>query len=708
MPFHRLAAVPVVLLCLAAELAAMFPLFGAASPQPSSKCQRKCGSVDIPYPFGIVHSPDDDGDDDGHCAMNGFGLTCNETGINGGRHRPFAAGNVEVVGVSLQQGQARMLNDISYYCYNTTTREMVRDEWSLDFAGTPYMFSDTTNKFTVIGCQTLAYINGDDGDFGDGGDKYMSGCVAMCRGDDVRSTLSNGSCSGIGCCQTAIPKGLQYYHVEFDSGFNTTEIHNVSRCSYAVLMDSSSFTFSTTYATSPAFINNNGGQAPFVVDWAIGNETCDVARKKPGSYACFSNNTECFNSLNGPGYICNCSKGFHGNPYLHDPEHGCKDIDECKLPQLYRCTNGGVCRNRLGGYDCPCKFRWKGHTKAGTCIDHFPLAAKVAVGAIGGILLMSIISFLIILYNERKKMKKFYKNNGGPLLEEATGIKIFKKGELDPFLKNSNIIGKGGFGKVYKGLLDNKEVAIKKPINGSVRENEQFANEVIIQSHVIHKNIVRLIGCCLEVEAPLLVYEFISQGSLHGILHNHNNKVALNLETRLNIAAQSADGLAYLHSKANIRILHGDVKPKNILLDDNFVPKISDFGISRLLARDKEHTGSVIGDMNYMDPLYRREGLLTEKSDVYSFGFVILELISGRRAIHSENNSLLKSFLEYDKKKEKMTELFDKEIAITKDLGLLDTLAGMALKCLSLDVDERPTMMEIAEQLLILSRSRKV
>ncbi|XP_037487798.1 wall-associated receptor kinase 2-like isoform X1 [Triticum dicoccoides] len=222
MPFHTLAAVPVVLLWLGAVLAARFPLFGAASPQPSSQCQRKCGSVDIPYPFGIVNSPDDD---DGHCAMNGFSLTCNDSGIDdGGRHRPFYD-DVEVVGVSLQQGQARMLNDISYYCYNTTTREMDPSGSSyrwLDFAGTPFRFSDTTNKFTVIGCQTLAYIIDDGGDYGDGGNKYMSGCVAMCRGDDVMSTLSNGSCSGIGCCQTAIPRGLQYYHVEFDSDFNTT------------------------------------------------------------------------------------------------------------------------------------------------------------------------------------------------------------------------------------------------------------------------------------------------------------------------------------------------------------------------------------------------------------------------------------------------------------------------------------------------------
>ena len=322
---------------------------------------------------------------------------------------------------------------------------------------------------------------------------------------------------------------------------------------------------------------------------------------------------------------------------------------------------------------------------------------------------MALLSFLVILHHEKKKTKEFYKKNGGPILEQANTIQLFKKGELRPLLKNSNLIGKGCFGEVYKGLLDDKEVAIKKPINGSVLESEQFANEVIIQSRVIHKNIVRLIGCCLEVDAPMLVYEFISQGSLDDILHNNNNnKVALNLDARLNIAAQSADGLAYMHSQANTRILHGDVKPVNILLDDNFAPKISDFGISRLLGRDKEHTASVIGDKNYMDPVYLQEGLLTEKSDVYSFGVVILELISSRRAIHSESNGLVKSFLEAHKKQEKATELFDKEIAIAEDLELLDSLAGMAMECLSLDVDKRPTMMEVAQRLHILSRSHKV
>uniref|UniRef100_A0ACD5ZEB6 Uncharacterized protein n=1 Tax=Avena sativa TaxID=4498 RepID=A0ACD5ZEB6_AVESA len=320
---------------------------------------------------------------------------------------------------------------------------------------------------------------------------------------------------------------------------------------------------------------------------------------------------------------------------------------------------------------------------------------------------MAVLSFLIILRKEKRKLGELYKKNGGPTLEKANIIKLYKKGELKPIIKNNNLIGKGGFGEVYKGVLDNKLVAVKKPISGSVLENEQFANEVMVQSQVIHKNIVRLIGCCLEVDIPMLVYEFISQGSLQEILHNNNNKVALDLDARLSIATQSADGLAYMHSKTNVKILHGDVKPANILLDDNFVAKISDFGISRLIVRDKNHTETVIGDVNYMDPLYLQKGLLTEKSDVYSFGVVILELISRRQAIRSDTNGLVNSFLEAHEKQTGATELFDKEIATIENLEVLDSLAGMAMECLSLDLDQRPTMAEVAERLLILSRSHK-
>uniref|UniRef100_J3N813 Protein kinase domain-containing protein n=1 Tax=Oryza brachyantha TaxID=4533 RepID=J3N813_ORYBR len=329
---------------------------------------------------------------------------------------------------------------------------------------------------------------------------------------------------------------------------------------------------------------------------------------------------------------------------------------------------------------------------------------RLHAGALGFIVLM-VISFVIVLRKEKRKTREFYRKNGGPILEKAKIIKLFKKEELKPILKSSNFIGKGGFGEVYKGHLTNELVAVKKPISGSVLEIEQFANEVIIQSQVIHKNIVRLIGCCLEVDIPMLVYEFLSKGSLEDILHG-DNKVPISLDLRLRIAAESADGLSYMHSKTTTKILHGDVKPANILLDDKFTPKISDFGISRLIQRDKEHTHSVIGDRSYMDPIYLQTGLLTEKSDVYSFGVVILELISRKKATYSDNNSLVKNFLQADKKGTKATEYFDKEITETRDLDLLDRLAEIAVECLSLDVDQRPTMTEVAERLLKLSRSR--
>jgi serine/threonine protein kinase len=302
---------------------------------------------------------------------------------------------------------------------------------------------------------------------------------------------------------------------------------------------------------------------------------------------------------------------------------------------------------------------------------------------------------------------ELYRKNGGPTLEKASIIKLFKKEDLAPILKPRNIIGKGGFGEVYKGFLDGVWVAVKKPISGNPMETDQFANEVIIQSKVIHKNIVRLIGCCLEVDTPMLVYEFISQGSMDDILHGGEKK-PLGLDVRLNIAAESAQGLAYMHSQANTVILHGDVKPANILLDEKFMPKISDFGISRLIARDNEHTALVIGDMTYMDPVYLQSGLLTAKSDVYSFGVVILELISRKKATHPGNSSLVNSFVENHKKGQKSTELFDTEIAVGEDVGLLESLTELAMKCLDLEVDQRPTMTQVAEQLVAFTRDRQV
>ncbi|XP_044361930.1 wall-associated receptor kinase 4-like [Triticum aestivum] len=530
-----------------------------------------------------------------------------------------------------------------------------------------------------------------------GSDSSRITCESYLRGNLNEAT--NGSCSRRGCCQASFPEAVPYdtFYLDVNGPHNNT-LWETNPCSYAMVVESSWYNFSTPDLYGDEVQRKLFPRGvPYVLDFAIRSGSCPPDGQP--APACASANSHCATATRGPGYVCKCLEHYEGNPYIAG---GCKDINECEHPDLYPCS--GTCMNKPGGYDCPCK-RWKkGDGKAGTCAENFPLVVTLVVGAIGGISCISIVTLVILLRKEKRKMREFYEKNGGPTLQKAKLIKLFKKEELRPILKSRNFIGKGGFSEVYKGsLLDIGLVAVKKPISGSVLENKQFANEVIIQSQVIHKNIVRLIGCCLEVDIPMLVYEFLSKGSLDDILHN-NNDAPLDLHVRLRIAADSADGLAYMHSKAHTRILHGDVKPANILLDDNFVPKISDFGISRLIVRDKQHTNTVIGDRSYMDPEYLRSGLLTEKSDVYSFGVVILELISRQIATHSDGNRLVENFLEAHNEN-RAAVFFDEAFTRPCDLDLLSSLAVIAMKCLEHDVDQRPSMIEVAQRILTIYHS---
>lgn len=332
----------------------------------------------------------------------------------------------------------------------------------------------------------------------------------------------------------------------------------------------------------------------------------------------------------------------------------------------------------------------------------------VHVGVIGTMSIVIIVVLFKLLSHQKRKTREFFVKNDGPILEKVNNIKLLKKEELKPIIQHvSNVIGKGGFGEVYKGILDNQVVAIKKSINVDKTQEKQFANEIIIQSRVIHKNITRLIGCCLEVDVPMLVYEFVPCGSLHDILHG-NNKVSLSLDKRLNIAAGAAEGLAYMHSKTSTTILHGDIKPSNILLDDNFNPKISDFGISRLIAIEKTHTNFVVGDMCYMDPIYLQSGMLTKQSDVYSFGLMLLELLTRQKQKDDfgGHGRLAKAFLDAYTEKGGI-ELFDSEILVENNIEVLHKLARLIVECLKLEVERRPEMTKVAEILETMRRSHK-
>ncbi|CAL5408632.1 unnamed protein product [Camellia sinensis] len=198
----------------------------------------------------------------------------------------------------------------------------------------------------------------------------------------------------------------------------------------------------------------------------------------------------------------------------------------------------------------------------------------------------------------------------------------------------TNKLGEGGFGPVYKGKLeDGQLVAVKRLSRHSGQGVEEFKNEIILISKLQHKNLVRLLGCCIEGEKKLLVYEYMTNKSLDTFLFDATKRVKLDWAKRFHIIQGIARGLLYLHRDSCLRVIHRHLKASNILLDDDMNSKISDFGLARTFQVTQElaNTQRVVGTFGYMSPEYAMGGLFSEKSDVYSFGVLLLEMVSGTR-----------------------------------------------------------------------------
>ncbi|CAL4980744.1 unnamed protein product [Urochloa decumbens] len=281
-------------------------------------------------------------------------------------------------------------------------------------------------------------------------------------------------------------------------------------------------------------------------------------------------------------------------------------------------------------------------------------------------------------------------------------IKIFTEDEIKSITRNySNLIGKGGFGEVYRGVLDADDdlVAVKRYIRQDLRE--EFMEEVSIHSMMRHKNVVKLIGYCISESTLMLVTEYISNGNLDDILHKSD--ISIPLDIRLGIAIGCADALNNMHSRhlsnENL-IFHGDIKPANILLDENFTAKVSDFGLSRLLSGGiTQYTSRVIGSINYMDPACLHTGCLTPRSDVYSFGIVLLELIARKRAKEGDVY-LVGTFAKANGKG--LRQLFDPAIAEKNNIEILQEMVKLANACLILEISKRPQMNDVAKSLRVL------
>ncbi|XAR49606.1 Non-specific serine/threonine protein kinase [Bertholletia excelsa] len=272
----------------------------------------------------------------------------------------------------------------------------------------------------------------------------------------------------------------------------------------------------------------------------------------------------------------------------------------------------------------------------------------------------------------------------------------------------TRVLGKGVHGTIFKGMLrDGGIVAVKKSNRIDGGQVRQFINEVFILSQISHRNMVKLLGCCLETEIPLLVYEYVCNGALPDHLHGESRGSKLSWQSRLRIAGEVAGALAYLHSYASIAIYHRDIKSSNILLDENYRSVVSDFGLSRPVPNNKAHlTTMVRGTLGYLDPEYFRSGRITDKSDVYAFGVVLAELLTGKEVMPSDGSQGLVVRFKSLMKHNRLFEMVEKKLLDEAQEDEILAVAKIAQKCMKFNAKKRPNMKAVASDLNKMRREK--
>ncbi|KAI3967456.1 hypothetical protein MKX01_012266 [Papaver californicum] len=578
-------------------------------------CYRNISN--IPYPFGIAST---------NCYHDkAFEITCRSDNVPFIQLSPMPTQVAE-----LTLDYIRFMGWSLPKCYNKKTG---KSKWLVQ--PKPYLAEDSPFTFSSK--------------------RSNSGCSSFCT--SASSVVFNlTSCSGgNGCCQTDIPTGLKSFLIQVGSINTLNKTWTANPCSQAIVVDKE-FTWDIH-----GKLNTNGTTVPMMLDWAIGN------------------------SFNGPGYRCTCKKGYTGNPYI-----GCQDIDECEESTL--CQEGTTCFNTHGSYFCACPPGYHGDGKQlHGCIEHrqkisIAMVASLGIGiGILTILLIALVSWSCYRLEKRKQSilkQRHFKRNGGILLKQKISTNdgklenastIFLKEDLEKATDNLTKI-------VSLGMLSNgRIVAIKKSQLVDENQVDQFINEVVILSDINHRLIVKLSGCCLETEVPLL--------------DGHDSSISW--KDRLRIASEIAGSLAYLYSEASIPIFHRDIKPDNILLDENFKSKVSDFGLARSFPVDKTHVTTKV------------RGTL-EKSDVYSFGVLLIELLTGQTAISNMRTepNLAFHFLTTMKQNQLFT-ILETRVVNEGDKDEILVIAKLVKRCLKLNTKKRPIMKEVASSLDGLKQFRE-
>ncbi|KAK9924150.1 hypothetical protein M0R45_032534 [Rubus argutus] len=366
---------------------------------------------------------------------------------------------------------------------------------------------------------------------------------------------------------------------------------------------------------------------------------------------------------------------------------------------IIRCSDDTRCENSFGGHKCYSNITGSicehfAFNKSGYCIfGPAPISlsptSRIKTTLLGLAMGVGLLLLSIGAWGVTKLVKKRKASN------------LFKSDELEKSTNNfhiDRILGHGGQGTVYKGMLpDGRIVAVKQSKLVDESQLSQFINEIVILSQINHRNVVKLLGCCLENDVPLLVYEFIPNGTLSKYIQDEIEEFPLTWEMRLRIATEIAGALSYLHSAASFPIYHRDVKSTNILLDEKYRAKVADFGTSRSVSMDQTHlTTHVQGTFGYLDPEYFRSSQFTEKSDVYSFGVVLVELLTGRKPIHevtrsqeAEYRRLAAHFIT-SMEEDKLSDILDARVLKEGSETDIKVVANLARRCLNMNRRNRP------------------
>ncbi|CAL5412846.1 unnamed protein product [Camellia sinensis] len=593
-------------------------------------CQEWCGNVRIPFLFGIGVN----------CYLNEwYSIECRSSSCSSYYYiegTPYLTNiSLEVLDISLDFNYVR----VNHPVISPNCPVINNGSSSVNLINTPFQFSAYNNLFVAVGVgcdnQTMMLT--------DLLDKKKKMLITQCR------LTCNSSTNNISSCTSPISvQCLQGYKVNLASiGNNNNQSGGggggvvKTSCTYGFLYNNITYSRFNLNELSVGVQNKTTTHVPVLLDWifpawnlTVPTPTSDIYR------SCFSS-SNAVSSSNGSSEIaeswtCYCKFSSRGNPYLPD---GCK-VGCSEVPWLPLCNKSKI------------------------------IIIGVCAGLGGLLFLLVAIWWLTKVIKKRNDMKRkdnFFKRNGGFLLQQEVSssngsvekTKLFNSEELEKATDHYNedrILGQGGQGTAYKSmLLDGKIVAVKRSKVVDKGKVEQFINEVVILSQINHRNIVKLLGCCLETDVPLLVYEFIPNGTLFQHIHDPN--------------------------RTSISIYHRDIKSTNILLDKKYKAKDSDFGTSRSVAVDQTHMGTLV------------QG---------TFGVVIVKLLTGQKPISStrsqESRILVMHFME-SMEENHLLEILDPRILKEGRREEMIAVAHLARRWLNLNEKKRPTMKDVLVEL---------